>query len=917
MNPPLFSACLIVAAILSPHGHAAKIIETDICVYGGAAGGVTAAVQAARIGKTVSLVVVNNHLGGLSSGGLGETDIGNNGNAYIQGMALEFYTRVGAKYNETGAKFRFEPKVAEAVFNEMAQQAGVPVYFDRHLTATTMADGRITQITTQTGDIFRAKVFIDASYEGDLMKQAGVSYTAGREANSQYAETINGIQTVTHGNQLPDGIDPYVIPGNPGSGLLPGVNAAPSGVNGSADSLIQAFCYRMCLTNVAANRIMVPQPPGYNEADYEILFRAIAAGQTTRFWKTSAMPNGKTDSNNDSGISCDFISGTTGDWIEADHATRLQLAQAHEKWQRGFVWTLQNHPRVPAAVRTAWGQWGLPKDEFPDNGNWPHQLYVREARRMVSDYVMTEKNCMGTVVAADSIGLGAYTMDSHNCQRIVNNGMVKNEGDIQRAVPGPYPISYRSIIPKVGQCQNLLVPWSLSATHIAFGSIRMEPVFMNLGQSAATAAAFSIDDGVPVQGVSYPKLKAQMLSDSQRITLSDTATANEVIVDNASPTGVTLAGSWVSSTSTTGYQGADYLHDADTRNGSCSAQFTPALPTASTYGVYLRWTSHTNRASNVPVEIRHLGGISNVSPAINQRSNGGQWILLGSYQFQAGTSPSQGSVTLRNTSTDGFVIADAVRFVDTAAASPIVRIWATNSQTRESPASSSTPAVITISRSGSVANPLTVHLNVGGSATPGADYLGLESGIIIPSGSAYLSVPLTALTDSIPEGPEYINAAITGDLGYSLGELTSCTVTLQDTPFDTWRFSKFSAEHLNDPSVSGPQADPDQDGTANLLEFFSGRNPIAADAPPKVSLLNLNGSRILETERQRAAREIFVRVEQSRDLSAWIVANMPQGAPAITETAPNLFQLLQFTILNDLDSSAFYRLAVSEVPFAH
>jgi hypothetical protein len=505
------ATCLIAATA------AASVIESDVCVYGGAAGGVTAAVQARRMGKTVSLLVFNNHLGGLSSGGLGLTDIGSNGDAYIQGMAREFYTRVGAKYGQ-GVKFTFEPKVAEAVFNEMVAETGVAVYYNRRLASTEMEAGSIKQITTEGGDVFRAKVFIDASYEGDLMKQAGVSYTAGREANSQYGETINGIQTSTHGNQLPNGIDPYVIAGDASSGLLPGVNATAGGTNGSADSRIQAFCYRMCLTDVPANRIMIPKPEGYDERDYEILFRAIDAGQTNRFWKLSRIPNGKTDSNNASGISCDWITGDTGSYVEAGYASREVIAKAHEKWQRGLVWTVQNHPRVPEAIRKEWGRWGLPKDEFPDTGHWPHQLYVREARRMISDYVMTEKDCMGTVAAPDSIALGAYTMDSHNCRRIVSNGMVKNEGDIQRPVPAPYPISYRAIVPKAGECLNLLVPWSLSSTHIAFGSIRMEPVFMNVGQSAGTAACLAIDDHCPVQKVSYEKLKARLLKDSQLLT---------------------------------------------------------------------------------------------------------------------------------------------------------------------------------------------------------------------------------------------------------------------------------------------------------------------------------------------------------------------------------------------------------------
>jgi hypothetical protein len=904
----LRSILLFLATVAS--ADASRVIETDICVYGGAAGGVTAAVQAARMGKSVSLVVINGHLGGLSSGGLGDTDIGNNGDAYIQGMSREFYTRVGTKYGLSGAKFTFEPKVAEAVFNEMIAQAQVPVYLDRHLVSTAMADGRITQITTNTGDVFRAKVFIDASYEGDLLKQAGVSYTSGREANSQYGETINGIQTVTHGNQLPNGISPWVTPGNPASGLLPGVNAAPAGADGAADSLIQAYCYRMCLTNVAANREMIPQPDGYNEADYEILFRAIAAGQSDRFWKTRPVPNGKTDSNNDSGVSCDFITGTTASWIEADHETRIQLAKAHEKWQRGLVWTVQNHPRVPAAIRSAWSQWGLPKDEFLDNGHWPHQLYIREARRMVSDYVMTEKNCMGTVVAADSIGMGAYTMDSHNCQRIVSNGMVKNEGDIQRAVPGPYPISYRSIVPKTSECQNLLVPWSLSSTHIAFGSIRMEPVFMILGQSAATAACFAIDDDVAVQDVSYPKLKAQMLADDQRLTNAGSDGASGIIVDNADATGVSLTGVWTAASATAGFQGADYLHDGGVKDGSCSARFTPNLPAAGSYEVFLRWTAHANRASNVPVEIRLPGGVVQ-NRTVNQQVNGGQWFSLGTFTFAAGSSTTGGSVTIRNSGVNGYVIADAVRFLQ-GQDLPVVDLWASDARSAEPHAGAAKPAKLWIRRSAPLTSALTVHYSVGGSATSGQDFTALGGSVALPVGVASVALQVTPLADTIAEGTEDVVISLVADPGYNFGDLQSETVSIIDTPFDAWRRSRFTPQQLLDPAISGPDADPDRDGTNNLLEFFAGGDPLTAGIPPQMKIYPRPVS-ALEIERNPMAKQLFMRIEESGNLSGWGPAGLVGATPEISGGDP--LELLHYSLAELSESEAFFRLAVSLTPF--
>jgi hypothetical protein len=904
----VFRLSVLILAMAVP-ARASRVVDTDICVYGGAAGGVTAAVQAARLGKSVSLVVINGHLGGLSSGGLGDTDVGNNGDAYIQGMSREFYTRVGAKYGQSGAKFTFEPKVAEAVFNEMVAEANVPVYFDRHLVSTSMADGRITQITTNTGDVFRARVFIDASYEGDLMKQAGVSYTSGREANSQYGETINGIQTVTHGNQLPNGISPWIVPGNPSSGLLPGVNVAPAGPNGSADSLIQAYCYRMCLTNVAANREMIPQPEGYDEADYEILFRAIEAGQTDRFWKTRAVPNGKTDSNNDSGISCDYIRGTTASWIDADHATRIQIAKEHENWQRGLVWTVQNHPRVPAVIRSAWSQWGLPKDEFLDNGHWPHQLYIREARRMVSDYVMTERNCMGTVVAADSIGMGAYTMDSHNCQRIVSNGMLKNEGDIQRGVPGPYPISYRSIVPRTGECRNLLVPWGLSATHIAFGSIRMEPVFMILGQSAATAAAFAIDDDVAVQAVSYPKLEAQMLADGQRLSNSGGEEATGVIVDNADSSGVSLTGVWTASSATPGFHGGDYLHDGGVRDGSCSARFTPSLPDAGTYEVFLRWTAHANRASNVPVEIRLPGG-SLQDVTVNQQVNGSQWVSVGSFSFAAGFSPTEGSVTIRNNGVNGYVIADAVRFLN-GADLPVVDLWASDARAAEPHAGAAKPATLSIRRSAPLASALTVRFTAGGAAVSGQDFTPLAGSVVLPAGVASATFQIIPLADTLAEGTEELLVSLAGDPAYRLGELTAETVAIHDTPFDQWRHSRFSPEQLEDPEVSGPEADPDKDGTNNLLEFFAGGDPLAAGMPPRLKFYPAPVC-ALEVERHPLAGQLFLRVEESMDLAGW--GAVPDAQPEVSGGDP--LELLRFPLGRFSGTAGFFRLAVSQTPFS-
>ena len=674
--PAIVASLATASAVPSQH---------DIVVYGGTSGGVTAAVQAARSGKSVVLVSPTAHLGGLTTSGLGWTDLGKT--SILGGLSREFYHRLylhyqqgsawtwqsrasfgnagqgGPAFNETlEIASVFEPKVAEAVFNQLLAEQSVALVTGRLdlEDGVVMNAGKIAYIRLEDGREFGGKMFIDASYEGDLLPGAGVSFTVGREANSAYAETVNGIQAAAAAkNQLRDEIDPYVVPGNPASGLLPGVNPDAGGPDGSADTRLQAYCFRMVLTDVAANRVAITQPPGYDEADYELLFRSIEAGQTSGFFKFDLMPNRKTDSNNTGGISTDFIGRNYGpgwDWTTLDHDERLALAEQHEHWQRGLLWTLQNHPRVPLSIRGNYANWGLPADEFTDNGNWPYQLYVREARRMVSDYVMNQHHCTGALVAPDSVGLAAYSMDSHNVQRHVKNGMVKNEGDVQLALANPYPISYRSIVPKAGQCSNLLVPWSLSASHMAFGSIRMEPVFMALSQSSAIAASLAIDQSVGVQEISYSQLRPLLLTAGQALgdaTLGQPTT----IVDNTDSALVTLGGSWISATSTAGYVGADYLHDNNAGQGTKQVAYRLPAGTTGFQRVFLRWTSHTNRASNAAVEVRHAGGTSLV--AVDQRSNGAKWNLLGLYQFSG--APGE-AIVVKNTAANGYVIADAVGF---------------------------------------------------------------------------------------------------------------------------------------------------------------------------------------------------------------------------------------------------------------
>lgn len=519
--------------------------EADVVIYGGTSAGVMAAVQVQRMGHTAILIEPGAHLGGLTSGGLGATDIGNK--RAIGGLSREFYRRVHQYYAqpsawnwERSADYRserqvsgedtmwtFEPHVAEQIMRTFVQEAGVTLVHGERLdlqNGVIRNATRIVGIRMESGRQFRGQCFIDATYEGDLMAVAGVSFHVGREASSLYDEPLNGVRTdQAKYHQLQPHVDPYIIPGEPSSGLLPGVHAEPPGADGSGDHRVQAYCFRMCMTDHPENRIPWPKPADYDPLRYELLLRNFEAGETQIPWHPTPMPNRKTDTNNNKGFSTDNINQNY-DWPTGDYATRERIFAEHLSYQQGLMWTLANHPRVPPAIREEVSRWGSCRDEFPEHAGWSHQLYVREARRMVSDYVMTQHNCQGQRIAEDSVGLAAYGMDSHNTQRYVDTqGHARNEGDVQVGGFTPYPISYRSIVPRAKECTNLLVPVCLSASHIAYGSIRMEPVFMVLGQSAATAACLSLEQQVDIQNVAIPALQERLRADGQ--ILANTGTA--------------------------------------------------------------------------------------------------------------------------------------------------------------------------------------------------------------------------------------------------------------------------------------------------------------------------------------------------------------------------------------------------------
>ena len=539
----------------------AHAIESDVCVYGGTSGGVIAAVEAARLGKKTVLIESTHRLGGMSSGGLGMTDNGSTDT--IGGLSLEFYQRVyqfylkpenwkfqkranylawlpkiwgvdGPRMEEIRAQFLFEPRAAKAVFDDMAREAGVQVVFGERLDLKkgVVKEGqRIVKIVMESGREFAAKVFIDASYEGDLMAKAGVSYIVGREPNSKYGETLNGTFPFTPA-PFPK-ISPYVIAGDPKSGLLPRVAAQPPAPKGSGDHRVQGYNFRVCLTDVPENRVPIEKPASYNPLDYELLARYIATMKDVRPGPAKhaavglrgkggnlgisfhLVPNRKTDSNNGSEFGSD-VYGPCYEWPEGDHAKREQLFKFHKDYTLGLLWFLGHDERLPIEVRTEMQRWGLAKDEFADTGHFPHQIYVREARRMISDYVVTEHDAKGGPRAEDGVALASYPLDSHGVTLYVDEtGLLHRERGFIVGGVTPFPISYRSLRPKAGECENLLVVSCLSSSHAAYGSVRMEPVFMMVGHAAGAAANIAIEKGVSVQNVPYAALREVLLKEKQ------------------------------------------------------------------------------------------------------------------------------------------------------------------------------------------------------------------------------------------------------------------------------------------------------------------------------------------------------------------------------------------------------------------
>lgn len=633
-----FSLVLFVA--LSSCSNSKTDDEYDIVIYGGTSAGVIAAYTGKKMGKTVLIINPDEHIGGLSSGGLGSTDIGNK--HAVTGLSRDFYRKLGKIYGKFES-WQFEPRMAEKLFRDYLKEADVPVLYNKRIASvekngTVITSASVVNTLGEPGQAqtIKGKVFIDATYEGDLLPLAGVSYFVGREDNSVYNETLSGFQLPEYHkqsgwHQFPDGISPYKVPGDPASGMVWGISTEKATPTGSGDKLVQAYNFRICLTDSVENQLPITRPSDYDSTKYELLARLLDAQPTMReinnYFIWSLMPKRKTDINNRGGFSTDMI-GHSHTWAEATHEERRKIYDEHYSYTKGLLYFMKSDPRVPDTLRNFVANWGLPKDEYVDNGHWSPQIYVREGRRLVGEYVMTEHNCRGVEVVEDAIGMAAYTMDSHNTQRIVVNGMVKNEGNVEVGGFPPFPISYRSITPKRAECSNLLVPIVLSSSHIAYGSIRMEPVFMVLGQSAAVAASLAIDGGKGVQEVDVKEVQAKLKSDPYM-----NGGNRDVLIDDGQSDQVSMAGQWEDRY----FFSRSYFSSTKLSKGP-DARFTYSfqVPRAGKYSVYYYYTpaGEIKEPTDYAFDLTHAGGTT------TEQQHGvkhtGYWSKIGEWEFSEG-----------------------------------------------------------------------------------------------------------------------------------------------------------------------------------------------------------------------------------------------------------------------------------------
>jgi hypothetical protein len=661
MKKSLYLLSILMLTYFNSHGNVEEN-RVDICIYGGTSAGVVAAYTAANAGKKVLIIESGNRLGGLSSGGLGQTDIGNK--YVVTGLALDFYRKLGQHYGNLES-WVFEPKIAQAVFNEYVKSAHIRVIYKHQLLKIEKEGLYIKAINIANLDDkssepikIEAKMFIDCSYEGDLMAKSGVFYVIGREDNNVYHETLNGVQLLER-HQFPDGVDPYKVKGNASSGLLWGISAEVLEPNGTGDKKVQAYNFRITLTSNPLNKINITKPDNYNPNNYELLIRQKEiqpwVGLNDIFiW--SLMPDHKTDINNRNGMSTDMI-GANWDYPSSDYLQRKIIIKAHEDYTKGLLYFVGNDSRIPEFIKMEMQQWGYPKDEFLDNNHWSPQLYIREARRLVGDIVMTQNHCQGREVITDDIAYAAYTMDSHNCNRLVVKGMVKNEGNVEVGGFPPFPISYRAIIPQKKQVNNLLIPVCLSASHIAFGSIRMEPVFMVMAQSAAVAACLAFDKNIAVQDVDVNEIKSTL-----KLNPKADFRKPDIISQVADDSGIEIKGEW-KNVKLKGYGKFHLESEGDEKGNYVKFSFDlKSFP--GRYKAYYYYPKSETDAKSISLELFNGREMKQLSLNLGEVEILGQtistWVALGEFDFDFA---AKSYFKILTNGTSGKVAANAILLV--------------------------------------------------------------------------------------------------------------------------------------------------------------------------------------------------------------------------------------------------------------
>lgn len=684
MIRPIRFFALLLAAIAFPWSVRAEVHSSDVLVYGASPAGIMAAVAAAREKLSVTILEPTHWIGGMTAGGLSSSDTGNPDT--IGGLSQEFFTRCGTHYDGK-EKYHCEPHVYQQVFAEMLKEAGIKVVTDQRLVGVVKEKAaQIYSIQTQDRHEWRAKVFVDATYEGDLMATAGVSNMVGRESREAFDEPLAGVYREKprgfgsdimttgcpcvgdKGPHYVHGVPDIMDPRGPDGKLMWGIVQSDA-VAGSADKLTQSYNFRLCVTNKPDNLVPWPKPKHYDPKHYDLLLELIRHYPGIRFSRIvhlGKLINDKYDLNAQGIFSTDYVGGNF-DYPTAGEVMRRYIWQDHVNYDQGLFWFLAHDERVPESLRRETQSWGLCRDEFTDNDNWPYALYVREARRMIGEYVMSQRDVQKEIVKPDGIAMGSFIIDSHIVQRLVDaEGHVIDEGAFD-APTRPYQIPYRSLTPKRKECENLLVPVCCSATHVAYGTLRMEPVYMSMGHASGLAAAMSIREGKPVQDINVADLRKKLLEQKQVLELASSkvtgvaaSSLKGIVMDDYD---AEFAGSWITSNFGTSVDG-NYHHDGNAGKGTKTATFKIKVPQTAKYEVRVSYATATNRATNVPVKIIHSGGETTVK--VNQKvhpSLDQVFVSLGTFDF---ASDRPAVIEISNAGTDGYVVADAVQLLPVA-----------------------------------------------------------------------------------------------------------------------------------------------------------------------------------------------------------------------------------------------------------